>query len=76
MPIPQSALPIEEIAKYPLPGMAIPGAFAFSPDDKLITFLFSPEGDLTRQLYRFDPHTGQQSLAINPSASGTTEETV
>ena len=76
MPIPQSALPIEEIVKYPLPGMAIPGAFAFSPDDKLITFLFSPEGDLTRQLYRFDTQTGQQSLAANPLASGTTEETV
>jgi hypothetical protein len=25
-------LPIEEVARLPLPGTAIPGAFAFSPD--------------------------------------------
>ena len=29
------ALAVEEIATYPLPGMAIPGDFAFSPDDRL-----------------------------------------
>ena len=29
-------LPIEEIAKYPLPGMALPGNITFSPDDRLL----------------------------------------
>ena len=76
MTIPQSALPIEEIVKYPLPGTAIPGAFAFSPDDSLIAYLFSPDASLTRQLYLFDAKTGQQTLMANPSASGTTEESL
>ena len=51
----QSApFPIEEVARYPAPGMAIPGAFSFSPDDRLLTYLFSAEGSLSRQLYVFD----------------------
>ena len=70
------SIPIEEIAKYPLPGMAVPGAFAFGPDDKLITYLFSPKASLTRQLYAFDPATGDQSLLVSPSGDGTTEESL
>lgn len=72
--LPAFTFPIEAVAKYPLPGMAFPGAFAFSPDDKLITYLFSPEKSLTRQLYGFDPETGQQSLLVTPPEGGTTEE--
>ena len=49
--------PIEEVARYPAPGMAIPGAFSFSPDDRLLTYLFSAEGSLSRQLYVFDTET-------------------
>ena len=71
-----SAMQIEEIARYPLPGMAIPGALAFSPDDKLITYLFSPDQSLTRELYAFDPATGEQRLLVVPEGGGTTEENV
>ena len=39
--LPASRLPIEEVARQPLPGMAVPGEFAFSPDDRLITYLWS-----------------------------------
>ena len=45
-PIPP--IPIEEVARAPLPGMAIPGALAFSPDDRFITYLLSPEANLVR----------------------------
>lgn len=69
-------LPIEEIAKYPLPGMAVPGAIAWSPDDKLITYLLSPERSLVRQLYTFDPATGEQRLVVAPEGAGTTEQNV
>lgn len=70
----EDLLSIEEVARYPLPGMAIPGALTFSPDDALVTYLFSPEGSLTRQLFAFDPQTGVQSLLIAPPDGGTTEE--
>ncbi len=74
LPIPP--LPIEEVAKYPRPGTVVPGALAFSPDDELITYLLSPEGNLTRQLYAFDPETGEQSLLLAPPDGGTSEETI
>ncbi|MCZ7670495.1 MAG: hypothetical protein M5U34_26765 [Chloroflexi bacterium] len=32
---------IEDVATYPFPGTAVPGSLQFSPDDSLITYLFS-----------------------------------
>ncbi len=55
---------IEEVARFPGPGMAIPGAFAFSADDGLLTFLFSAEGSLTRQLYARDLATDQEHVLL------------
>lgn len=69
-------IPIEAIASYPQPGMAIPGSIAFSPDDRLITYLRSPAGDLTRQLYAFDPATGEEHPLVTPAGGGTTDENV
>ncbi|MGD8584881.1 MAG: S9 family peptidase [Chloroflexota bacterium] len=71
-----SALPLEEVARRPWPGMAIPGSIQFSPDDELITFLYSPDGTLNRQLYAFDPASRQRRLLLAPAGGGTTEETV
>ena len=71
-----SSFSIEEVALYPAPGMAIPGAFAFSSDDHLLTFLFSAEGSLTRQLYVLDVETGEQRLLLAPSNGGVSEETL
>ncbi len=73
---PGKTLPIEEIARFPLPGMAIPGNITFSPDDRLITFLWSEEGSLARQLYAFDPQVGEQRLLIGSPGEGTTDENV
>jgi dipeptidyl-peptidase-4 len=74
--MPASAMPIEEVAKYPLPGMAIPRSLAFSPDDDVITYLFSPEGSLTRQLHVFDPDTGSARLLVTASDAVMTEEDI
>jgi dipeptidyl-peptidase 4 len=73
---PTSSLSIEEIAHFPLPGMAIPGNLAFSPADHLVTYLFSPEGTLLRQLYAFDPQTATQRLMFGASGSGTNDDNV
>ena len=56
--------------------MAIPGAFSFSPDDRLLTYLFSAEGSLSRQLYVFDTETGQQRLLLAPADGGVSEESL
>ncbi len=66
-------IPVEAVATYPLPGMAIPDAFAFSPDDRLVTFLASADGGLTRQLYALDPATGERRVLVAPPGGGTTE---
>jgi dipeptidyl-peptidase-4 len=71
-----ASIPIEDVARYPLPGAAIPANLAFSPDDRLLTYLFSPQGDLTRQLYAFDPQINQHRLLAEPSGDGLTEENV
>jgi dipeptidyl-peptidase-4 len=71
-----SAVPLEDVARRPWPGEAVPGSIQFSPDDKLITFLYSPDGSLNRQLFAFDPATGQRRLLLAPGAGGTSEETV
>ncbi len=64
------SFPIEEVARLPLPGMAIPGDLAFSPDGRWISYLYSAEGDLVRRLYRFDPQSGAAALlAASPEAS-------
>ncbi len=73
--LPEELTP-EDVATYPLPGLAIPGDFAFSPDDRLITFLHSPDESLTRQLYAYDPETGEQRPLVAPPGDGTTEEDV
>lgn len=70
------SFPIEEVARHPLPGMAIPDQIRFSPDDKWVTFLWSPERTLERQLYCFDPKTGTNKPMIVRGGEGTTEENV
>jgi dipeptidyl-peptidase-4 len=72
----QQQLPIEEIARFPLPGMAFPGSICFSPDGKVLTYLFSPEFSLTRQLFAFDLSTREQRLLISPPEGGTTDQNV
>ena len=69
------SFPIEEIAKYPAPGNVAPGAFAFSADDSLLTFLYSLEHTLSRQLFVLDVKSGEQRRLLE-TTGGTTEENV
>jgi len=69
-------IPLEAVSSYPLPGTAIPGAIAFSPNDRLISYLLSPDRSLTRQLYAFDPASSEQRLLLAPMDGGATEENI
>ncbi|MGH9285945.1 MAG: DPP IV N-terminal domain-containing protein, partial [Acidimicrobiales bacterium] len=60
----------EEIARLPLPGTALPTAFAFSPAGDLLTFLDSAEGGLERDLFGLDPASGQRRLLLRPEGGG------
>ena len=66
-----SSIPIEEIARFPAPGMSTPVSFSFSPDDSLIAYLYGPEQSPVRQLYSLDTRTGDRRViqsAVDPDA--------
>ena len=67
---------LEDVARWPSPGTNIPSALAFSPDDQLVTYLFSPGDDLKQQLFAFDPQTGRETPLVSPPGGGATEENV
>ena len=54
----------ELVARYPRPGMAVPGKIHYSPDAKVITYLFSERGDLVRELWALDPASGRLDRPI------------
>jgi dipeptidyl-peptidase-4 len=75
MPEIEGSMAIEEVARYPLPGMAfVPSAIRPDPPGRMLTFLWSEQGDLTRQLYAYDPTTGERKLMFSPPGGGATEE--
>jgi dipeptidyl-peptidase-4 len=71
----RSSFPIEEVARYPAPGNVAPGDFAFSPDDSILTYLYSPEHVSSRQLFALDLKTGERQSFLAFSKE-TTEENV
>lgn len=72
---PKGSLPIEEVAKYPLPGTAIAGSFQWSPDGRWLTMLDSADGSLVRQLW-VEPVDGSapRRVMFEPEDGGATEE--
>jgi dipeptidyl-peptidase-4 len=64
----------EDVATYPLPGTAVPSSFTYH--NGKIAYLFSKDGNLTRQLYVLDPQTGEHSLLVLPPDDGVTEENI
>ncbi|MCE2458412.1 MAG: S9 family peptidase [Dehalococcoidia bacterium] len=55
-------IPVEEIAKFPPPGMSAPVSFSFSPDDSLLTYLYGEDGSPVRKLYGLDTRTGESKV--------------
>ena len=68
-----SAFPLLDIVQHPLPGYTAPILLAFTPDDSLISYLFSTEGTLNRKLYVFDPVTRTSKLLVTPPGGGVEE---
>ncbi len=67
-------IPIEAVAELPVPGGSVPTAFAFTPDDRHLVYLRSPDASLVRMLWAFDiTHGIEQKLSEAPGG-GVTEE--
>ncbi|MDQ3574135.1 MAG: S9 family peptidase [Actinomycetota bacterium] len=69
-----ASIPVEEVARLPAPGMAVPVKFAFSPDDDMVTFLHDAGGGLVRQLYFLEVATGERGLLAAPSPEQAVDE--
>jgi len=69
-------LTLDLVARYPRPGTAIPGKIAFSPDGKLLTYLHSEEGGLSRVLWAMDVATGAKRVLFAPPGGGVTDKNV
>jgi len=72
----KNSITLKDVATYPLPGMAIPSAFAFSPDDTLITYLHSSAGTLHQQLYAYRPESNEHWQWVTPLGAGDQEATL
>lgn len=68
--------PVEEIVQHPLPGYAAPTSISFSPDDSLITYLFSPDHTLNRKVFAFDLKSGEPELFFSPPDGGLDESNI
>ena len=67
-------LALEDAAAYPLPGLVHPQSISFTPDDRALSYLRSPERSLIRQLYRLDLESDDETLLVAPPGGGATEE--
>jgi len=67
-------VPLEEVARYPLPGMVQPGALAFSPDDRHATYLHSPERSLRRELWAEDVEGGETTVVAGADGGATEDD--
>ncbi len=57
---------VEEVARVPAPGTAVPVWLAFSPDDAFVTFLHDSGGGLVRDLYFFEVASGKRRTLTVP----------
>lgn len=69
-------LTLEEVARYPRPGTNVPSNLAFSPDGRLLTYLWSERGDLVRDLWALDLVSGQRRVLVGAPGGGISDENV
>jgi dipeptidyl-peptidase-4 len=61
------------VAKLPAPGTVVPGAFAFTPDGRALSYLKSESSSLSRVLWRVEIPDGKPRVIARPPGSGDTE---
>jgi dipeptidyl-peptidase-4 len=64
------------VAKLPAPGTVVPGAIAFTPDGRAVTYLKAESASLSRVLWRADVDGGIPRVVARPPGSGDTDANV
>ncbi len=74
MPTTSSKISLRDVATYPKPGTVIPTSIAFTSDGKHVTFLYSDDQSMSRQLYAIDLENSERRLVVTAAGGGNTEE--
>ena len=69
-------IPIEEISKFPLPGLDFPSSFSFSPDGKYLTYLKSVDSSGYKALYGLDLTDKSEFLIADNLGDSSAKETL
>ncbi|MGH2455589.1 MAG: DPP IV N-terminal domain-containing protein [Candidatus Limnocylindria bacterium] len=64
---------LNDLARLPLPGLAVPGSIAFSPDGSALTYLHATDGSLVRSLWWHDLATGERWVIAGPPPATASE---
>ncbi len=67
MSAPYARIAIEQVARYPRPGMGGPVRWSFTPDGGGVAFLASEDGGLVRSLWLYDIATGERQALAGPA---------
>lgn len=67
-------LSLVDVARYPLPGVAVPDSLAFSPSGRYLTYLHSPDHSLTRRLFLVDLDSWTTTELFGDEGAGVTED--
>src|SRR6478752_3895537 len=70
------AVDASDVARLPAPGTVVPGAFAFTPDGKALTYLKSESTSLSRVLWRLEVAGGPPRVVARAPGGGDTDANV
>jgi len=68
----EQKLSLEDVARYPRPGMTVPRHVEFTPDGRTVAYLFSAEGSLAQGLWLYDIATGKRRQVVGEPAGAAT----
>ena len=67
-------LSLVDVARYPLPGVAVPDSLSFSPSGRYFSYLHSPDHSLTRRLFLVDVDAWTTTELFGAEGAGVTED--
>src|SRR5712692_5397296 len=74
-------LSLEDVARYPRPGMDAPSCVEFTPDSQKVAYLLGVTGSLTQELWTYDLGNGERQQltemaggAVSPTGTLSLEE--
>jgi len=66
----EHGLSLEDVARYPRPGMILPRRVAFTPDSKAVAYLMAADGTLVQGLWTYDIATGERRQVAGGAGEG------